>query len=98
MLKPTKGTYLSLTPVSAKKILIDEVEKLNLEKYSKPPTRRGVQSAVSDHRVEQEIRDIVNIILCLDEHKLRSNICTFVVADISRIPSAKLEDGDIRAF
>ena len=26
----------------AKKILIDEVDKLNLEKWPKPPTRRGV--------------------------------------------------------
>jgi hypothetical protein len=76
---------------AAKDILIEEVDQLNLDKWSKPARRR--KDSIT--RTQNEIDDIFNIIVMLDDAISMNRLPTFVSTDPDRMPSIKLTDGDL---
>ena len=77
----------------AKEILSSEVDNLKLTmKWPKPSRRR--ESDLSA-RALKEVQDILTLWAFLDENQLFSELSTFLVRDVSLIPTARLEDGDM---
>ena len=82
----------------SKDTLVYEVEKLNLSvNWPRPVKRRNSISDMSA-RVTKVIQEIIAIWKFLDENNLISSLPVFVASDLSLIPTAKFEDGDIQAI
>lgn len=79
---------------NAKDLLIDEVEVLNIENWAKPPRRR--KDSIT--RTQNEVDDIFSAISSLDEGLNLHKLPTFVSSDPDRMPSVKLNDGDLAAL
>ena len=78
----------------AKEILVKYVEDMNLtDKWPKPTRRRDSDL---NARALKEVQDIIQIWSYLDGNSLIGNLPIFVAADLSAVPSAKLEDGDMQ--
>ena len=74
----------------AKKQLLDDVEKRGLSTHlSRYPDRHG------DKKMANEVKDIAGIITDLDEHNVVNSLPIYVTDNTERIPSIKLEDGDL---
>jgi hypothetical protein len=96
-LKPLKSVlndfYSADDICMAKDLLVDEVEKLTLDKWSKPARRR--KDSIT--RTQNEIDDIMHVIIMLDETQNMHRLPSFVASDPDRMPSIKLTDGDLAA-
>ena len=78
----------------AKDVLLNEVEKLNLndEVWTRPRQRR--ESDINA-RVMKDIKELFSLWNFLDEKNLIGMLPKFVVSDLSLVPTAKLDDGDV---
>ena len=82
--------YNSEQVSSAKKQLLDDAEKRGLSMHlSRYPDRHG------DKKMANEVKDIAGIITNLDEHNVVKLLPIYVTDNTERIPSVKLEDGDL---
>lgn len=91
-LKLVMNDFYSVEDISlAKELLVNSVEKLELDKWPRPPRRKN-----SDNKSRTEIDDLVNTFLYLDENQLLDRLPIFVALNIDNIPSSKLEEGDLR--
>ena len=78
----------------AKDILVSDAEKTNsTEKWPRPNRRRDSDLSA---RVKKDINEILSIWTYFDEHNLVNTLPVYVARDLNRVPTAKLEDGDIR--
>ena len=89
--------YYDPAYVSAlKDILVAEVEKLEFTtNWPRPPRRRNSNTDVGTRAV-RDIQDIMAIWDFLDTNDLIKRLPRFVAEDVDLIPTARLEDGDIR--
>jgi hypothetical protein len=94
-LKPLKSVvndfYSADDICNAKDKLVDEVDKLALDKWQKPARRR--KDSIT--RTQNEIDDIIQIVTMLDETLNLHRLPTFVSTDPDCMPSIKLTDGDL---
>jgi len=76
---------------SAKKLLLEDTRRLKLDStLSRYPDRHG------DGRTSREIDDIVAVIQQLDESTFLHYLPIYVTDNPDKVPSAKLDDGDMR--
>src|SRR5271166_6441389 len=79
---------------TAKKMLMNEVDKILLDKWAKPAKRRKD----SVNRTNMEIDDIFNVIAAADGNKIIEKLPVFVSTDPDKMPSIKLTEGDLVAI
>jgi hypothetical protein len=92
-LKSIVADYYSIDEViAAKKRLISDIELFATDEASFPryPDRSG------DKRFDREVNDVFAILNLIDERSVASKLPTYVTDNCDRIPSIKLEDGDLR--
>lgn len=85
--------YYSIDEVTAaKRRLISDIELFATDDASLPrfPDRSG------DKRFEREVNDVFAILSLIDERNIASKLPTYVADNCERIPSVKLDDGDLR--
>jgi hypothetical protein len=75
----------------AKELIVNEVDKLLLDKWHKPARRRKD----SINRVNLEIDDLLNVISVVDNNKILDKLPVFVSSDPDKMPTIKLTDGDL---
>jgi hypothetical protein len=96
-LKPLKSVlndfYSSDDICVAKDTLVEEVEKLSLDKWQKPARRR--KDSIT--RTQNEIDDIMQVVTMLDETHNLDRLPMFVSSDPDCMPSIRLTDGDLAA-
>ena len=86
--------YKSVKINKAKELLVKYVEDMNLtDKWPKPTRRRDSDL---NARALKEVQDIIQLWSYLDGNSLIGNFPIFVAADLSVVPSAKLDDGDVQ--
>ena len=94
LVKITISDFYSADDIShAKEQLIEAIDQLHLDKWSKPVRRRKDSLT----RLSNEIDDIFAMLVMLDEQKLfeQQGLPTFVSTDPDKMPSVKLTEGDI---
>ena len=90
------GYYDPAYVSASKDILVAEVEKLELTtNWPRPPRRRNSNTDVGIRAVK-DIQDIMAIWDFLDSNDLIKRLPRFVAEDVDLIPTARLEDGDLR--
>ena len=77
----------------AKELLVDSVDKVNIDKWPKPERRKQ-----SDNKARLKVDDIVSVYAFLDENLILDKLPTFVAANVDNIPSNRIEEGDLRCF
>jgi hypothetical protein len=77
----------------AKELLVESVEKLNLDNWTKPVRRKQ-----SDNKSRMELDDIVGIFTYLDENLILNKLPIFVSINVDNIPSSRMEEGDLRCI
>ena len=80
----------------AKRILVDDIKKLKLEKNL--PHLRARRDADISQRTRKEAEDIVMLFSAVDRHNLFDKIPIYAVDNTDSIPTMKLEDGELRYF
>ena len=85
--------YSSTDITTAKELLVDSVEELNIDKWPKPAKRKA-----SDNKTRVEVDDIVGVFTFLDESLLLDKLPTFVAVNVDSIPSNRIEEGDVRCI
>lgn len=86
--------FYSASDIStAKEILVDIVDKLNIDKWPKPARRK-----CSDNKSRVELEDIVNVFSYLDENMLLDKLPALVAANVDNLPSSRIEEGDLRCI
>ena len=79
--------------ISAKKRLLSDIETFSSTdsgSFPRFPDRAG------DKRLEREVGDLFNILNIIDERKIGIKLPTYVTDNCDKIPSVKLDDGDLR--
>jgi hypothetical protein len=93
--KPLKAVMLDFYPhddiSTAKDLLLNEMDKVLLDKWPRPARRRKD----SVNRSTTEIDDILNTIALADNRKILDQLSMFVSSDPDKMPSVKLTDGDL---
>ena len=95
-LKETVRDFFTQTNISgAKKQLLVDIAALTVSgvvygQFPRFPERHG------DRRTERELEDIFDIVQTADERGLLSKLPTYVSDNPEKMPSIKLEDGDLR--
>ena len=80
----------------AKNLLVRDVEALNLvEKWPRPTRRRASDLGA---RAFKDIQDITAVWTYIDNLGLIKSLPIYVAANLDVVPTAKFEDGDIRAI
>jgi hypothetical protein len=72
----------------AKERLVNDVECLKLDKWTRPPTRRG------DNKRKHDLEDIMTQISLLDEGGFISKLPKYVVDNLDNIPLVRMERGE----
>ena len=78
--------------VTAKKRLISDVELFSADSTSFP----RFADRAGDNRFEREVSDLLKILNLIDERNIGIKLPTYVTDDYEKMPSVKLDDGDLR--
>ena len=95
-LKSIFSDFYTCDPIcSSKETLLKFVDKINSDKWVRPPKRRKDSKKNIGNKLRQDIDDILSTIMFIDERNVRSKLPVFVAADPDMLPSVKLTDGDL---
>ena len=82
--------------VTAKDILVDAIEKLDVGRWPRPPRRRTSTDLVNKSKLDSD--DIFAAFAYADEQKLLERLPKFVAANPDLLPSNSWTDGDVVGF
>jgi hypothetical protein len=83
--------YSSDDITRAKEIIVDSVDNLGIDKWPKPAKRKN-----NENKSKTEVNDIFNVFAFVDENLLMDKLPKFVAINVDNLPSARLEEGDLR--
>ena len=72
----------------AKELLLLNIEALKLDKWTRPPSRRG------DNKRKHDLDDIIAQITLLDEGHLINNLPKYVIDNLDNVPLIRMERGE----
>ena len=81
----------------ARDILLDRIEKLELEKWPRP-SRRASKDNHDQNKAKNEADDIISMLTYVDEHELSERLPTFVALNTDMIPSNNMAEGDMHCI
>ena len=85
--------YKSSDISTAKELLTESVDNLNIDKWvkAKPARRKN-----SDNKCRNELEDIFSVLCFLDENLQLDKLPIFVAQNVDNLPSNRIEEGDLR--
>ena len=80
--------YVTEAITAAKERLLNDIESLKLDKWIRPPARRG------DNKVKNDIDDILGQFHVLDERGLFASVPKYATANLDELPMIRMERGE----
>ena len=86
--------YSSDDICQSKKILVEAVDALGIDKWPKPPNRK----IADKNKAKNEVNDILGVFTYVYENNLIDLLPRWVTINVENLPKASLEDGDLRCL